>query len=126
MSKLCMKVAGRELEMFFDLQAWLDAEETFGSLDEMYKRMEDNKCPMKTSLMLAVVTANAGERKNGRAPDLTLEWMTGHMTPKQARTANTLAKMAVAEGLKRETTEAEDDEPVDVVAEELQKKTEEP
>lgn len=124
MNKLSMTVRGKELKMYFDLQAWLDAEEAYGSLEEMYKQLEEGKAPMRNALTLAAITANAGARHAGREPDVTTEWLMENLSPKQARAINTMAKIAVIKGMKRETADDEDDA-VDVVAEELQKKTEE-
>lgn len=125
MSKLSMTVREKQLRMYFDLKAWLEAEEAFGSLEDMYKQLEEGKAPMRNTLTLAAITANAGARHEGREPDVTLEWLQENLSPKQAKAINTMAKIAVVEGMKRETADDED-EPVDVVAEELQKKTEQP
>lgn len=123
MSKLSMTVQGRELNMYFDNQAWLDIEEEFGTIGKMYEAIDGEQSPMRAMMQVAVITANAGMRRAGNPPDLTLEWMIANMSPKQARRANTLAKLAIAEGMKRETVEDEDEGDVDMVAKELQKKS---
>lgn len=120
MKKLSMVVGSRTLCMDFDLQAWLDVEAEFGSIGKMYEQIDGDTAPMTAMLRVAAITANAGERKNGCTPDITTEWMVTHMTPKQARHANSLAKLAIMHGMKRETVE--DDGDIDMVAKELQKK----
>lgn len=122
MSKLSMTAAGRELTMYFDNQAWLDMEDEFGTIGKMYEAIEGDDHPMRAMMRAAVVTANAGLRHAGKEPDITLDWMAKKLSPKQQRKANTLAKLAIAEGMKRETVEDEDEGDIDLVARELQKK----
>ena len=122
MSKLSMTAAGRELTMYFDNQAWLDMEDEFGTIGKMYEAIEGDHHPMRAMMRAAVVTANAGLRHAGKEPDITLDWMAKNLSPKQQRKANTLAKLAIAEGMKRETVEDEDEGDIDLVARELQKK----
>ena len=122
MSKLSMTAAGRELTMYFDNQAWLDMEDEFGTIGKMYEAIDGDDHPMRAMMRAAVVTANAGLRHAGKEPDITLDWMAKNLSPKQQRKANTLAKLAIAEGMKRETVEDEDEGDIDLVARELQKK----
>ena len=122
MSKLSMTAAGRELTMYFDNQAWLDIEDEFGTIGKMHEAIEGDDHPMRAMMRVAVVTANAGLRHAGKEPDITLDWMAKNLSPKQQRRANTLAKLAIAEGMKRETVEDEDEGDIDLVARELQKK----
>lgn len=123
MNGLTMEARGVTLRMYFDTAAWLELEEEFGSLEKMQEALSSDDRPMHVNLKLAAITARCGAKHAGEKPDMTWEWMRDNLTPKQARRANTLAKLAVAEGLKREDMDDED-EAVDVVAEEIQKKTE--
>lgn len=122
MSKLTMTVKDRELTFYFDNAAWLEVEEAFGSMEKLWDKVEADETPMKLQLQLAAITANAGERKEGREPDITFEWMRDNLAPKQARLANTMAKLAVAAGLNRENVDDEDEGVVDLTAKELFKK----
>lgn len=124
MNGLTMEARGVTLRMYFDTAAWMELEEEFGSLEKMQEALSSDDRPMHINLKLAAITARCGAKHAGEKPDVTWEWLRDNLTPKQARKANTLAKMAVAEGLKRENVD-EEDEAVDVVAEEIQKKTEE-
>ena len=119
---LTMSVRGVTLRMRFDTAAWLELEEEFGSLQQMYELLEGDRAPMTVNLKVAAITARCGAKHAGEKADITWEWLRDNLTPKQARKANTLAKIAMAEGMKREEMDDED-EAVDVVAEELQKKT---
>lgn len=119
---LTMEARGVTLRMYFDTAAWMELEEEFGSLEKMQEALSNDERPMHINLKLAAITARCGAKHAGEKPDMTWEWLRDNLTPKQARKANTLAKLAVAEGLKRENMDDED-EAVDVVAEEIQKKT---
>lgn len=123
MNALSMTARGRTLTMYFDTAAWLEVEESFGSMEKLWAKVEADETPMKIQLQLAAIVANAGERKAGREPDITPEWLRDNLSPKQARKANTLAKMAVSLGLKRETADDDDETgDIDVTAKELLKK----
>lgn len=122
MNGLTMEARGVTLRMYFDTAAWMELEEEFGSLEKMQEALSNDERPMHINLKLAAITARCGAKHAGEKQDMTWEWLRDNLTPKQARKANTLAKLAVAEGLKRENMDGED-EAVDVVAEEIQKKT---
>lgn len=117
-----MEARGVTLRMYFDTAAWMELEEEFGSMEKMQEALSNDERPMHINLKLAAITARCGAKHAGEKPDMTWEWLRDNLTPKQARRANTLAKLAVADGLKRENMDDED-EAVDVVAEEIQKKT---
>lgn len=122
MTPLTMTAKGRELTMHFDNKAWLAIEEEFGSLEAMYELMDGKEKPLYHTMRMTAIIVNAGERKAGRTPDITPEWLTENLSPKQLRKANTMAKAAIMEGWKREAEE-DDDVPVDVELEAIQKKT---
>lgn len=124
MKELKMKAAGRELHFAFDLQAWYDVEKAFGSMTEMNRRFDEQDRPMEAGLELAAIAVSAGARANGGEP-ATLEWLRENLSPRKAAMACGLAKAAFIEGMSREDDEDEDENEaaVDVVAEELQKKT---
>ena len=122
MNPLTMTAKGRELTMHFDNKAWLVIEEEFGSLEAMYELMDGKDKPLFHTVRMTAVIANAGERKAGRPMDITPKWLMENLSPKQLRKANTMAKAAIMEGWKREAEE-DDDVPVDVELEAIQKKT---
>ena len=124
MSKLNMDVQGRKLHFWFDTETWLAIEEEFGSLETMYELIDGKEKPMEHTMRMTAMVINAGARKHGEPEDMTPEWMRDHMTPKQVRKANTMAKLAIMEGWKRENVDEDDEGPVDVELENIQKKTE--
>lgn len=118
-----MKVGERNVQLRFDVQAWLEVEEAFGSLEAMIRRMDEGERPMETALTLAAIEINAHERHAGGTPDATVEWLRASLAPKEAAMLTARAKLALTEGMRREHAE-DDDEDVDLVAREIEKKTE--
>ena len=112
---------GRELRFLFDVRAWCEIEEIFGSLQIMNQRMGSKEKPMEASLALIAVTMNAWNRHTGAQADITTDWLKENLTPGQVTEAALFSKAAVVEGMKRE--DAQEEEDTDVGAEELQKKT---
>lgn len=94
-------IAGKELTLAFDTQAWVDLEKTFGSMDRMYKRFDEDILPMTTGLQLAAITATAGtcDREEKSAKPITFDWLAKNATPAQARELGVMAKAAVVRGL---------------------------
>lgn len=124
MGKQIMKARGRELGFYFDTRAWLQVEEKFGSMGEMARRMDEGEKPLKTSLALACIAANAYQRKNGLPEDVTEDWLTDNLSPRQMSRAISMAKNAYIVGMQREMDE--DTEDSDAVLAELEKKTDAP
>lgn len=122
MNEPYIKVEGRELPLFFDVQAWLDVEKRFGCLSEMNRRISDGEKPMDACMELLAATANAGARKHGEKADYSAQWFIDRLTPKRASAAATAAKQAFVDGMARDEVENEEAD-VDVVAQEIQKKT---
>lgn len=116
-----MRAAGRTLRLRFDLQAWLEIEERFDSLGAMLEALDRGARPMRASLDACAILARAGARHAGEpdAPDAA--WMAAHLSPRQANALIRLARAAIVLGLRREDVEQEDED-VDVVAEEIAKK----
>lgn len=115
-----MEAAGRRLAFWFDTRAWLEFEEKHYSTDELLRRISENDKATEARMHLVAVTATAGARKEGRSEPVEPSWLMDNLTPKQMREAAYMAQQAWMDGMKRETVEDEDD--VDVVAQELAKK----
>ncbi len=120
-----MLIGGRELTLVFDTAAWVDVEKAFGSIDRMYKRMEEDVLPMTTGLMLTAFCATSGTCDRAKkGDDITFDWLVKHASPKEVRTLNHMAREAVLRGMETKETLFEDDGPVDVgLEEEAAKKT---
>lgn len=120
-----MTIQGRDLYFYFDTKAWLEVEKEFGSLEKMYEDFDSAPKPMAQQLKLAAITINAGARKEGREESVDVDWLAENATPKQVRKANAFARVAIIVGMQRENANDEDND-VDVVAEEIQKKNQNP
>ena len=116
-----MEAAGKRLAMYFDTRAWLDFAREYYSTDELLRRITEGDKATEARVQLAAVTATAGARREGRKETITPDWLMDNLTPKQIRQATALAQAAWLEGMKREMVE-DDDQDVDVVAAELEKK----
>lgn len=112
-----MKAAGRELLFRFDTKAWIEIEERLGSLDALL-----GDASTKAMIELASVTATCGERHRGSGEEITVEWLTDKLTPRQIKRAGSLARQALIVGMRREYAEQDEDEVIDVVLQELDAK----
>lgn len=119
-----MTIGGRELHLVFDTAAWVDVEKAFGSIDRMYKRMEEDILPMTTGLMLTAFTATSGTCDRKKEESITFDWLVANASPVQVRQLNQMAREAVLRGMESKESLFEDDGPVDVgLEEEAAKKT---
>ena len=105
-----IQVGKRTFPVRFDLGAWMEIDERFGGLDQM----EADKT-VKARIACLAIFARAGARYCGE------EYLTKNLSPKALAQANRQASRAFVAGMKREMAE-DDDEDIDVVAEELKKK----
>lgn len=119
-----MTIGGKELHLVFDTAAWVDVEKAFGSIDRMYKRMEEDVLPMTTGLMLTAFCATSGTCDRQKKESISFDWLVRHASPEQVRTLNQMARNAVLKGMESHESLFEDDGPVDVgLEEETAKKT---
>lgn len=119
-----MLIGDRELTLVFDTAAWVDVEKAFGSIDRMYKRMEEDVLPMTTGLMLTAYCATSGTCDRSKKEAITFDWLVQHASPTQVRELNKLARAAVYKGMQTTESLFENEGPVDVgLEEEAAKKT---
>lgn len=119
-----MTIGGKELHLVFDTAAWVDVEKAFGSIDRMYKRMEEDVLPMTTGLMLTAFTATSGTCDRKKGESISFDWLVRHASPEQVKTLNQMARNAVLKGMESHESLFEDDGPVDAgLEEETAKKT---
>lgn len=116
-----MNTGEKTLRFRFTTRAWLEIEEKIGSLSRFFERIEKEDRPLDASIILAAACATAGEKHAGNDERITEEYLIDHLSPKQIKEANALARRALTIGMRRETAD-QDDEPVDAVLEELKKK----
>ena len=73
-----MQIGDRELTLVFDTAAWVDVEKAFGSMDRMFKRMEEDVLPMSTGLMLSAFCATSGTCDRSKKEAITFDWLVKH------------------------------------------------
>lgn len=120
-----IRIGKREIKPLFDLAAWEMIEERFGELDAALSKLNDKEnvkeCRKTTIALAAILCRNALEAQ-GETPDITEEMMRRAIPIKRVGDVRLAVVMAINEGFESDYDPA-DEEPVDVVLEELAKKT---
>lgn len=114
----------REVEPLFDLVAWEAIEEEFDDLNKAFKALgaeADAAERRKMTLSLAVILCNNRLEAEGKTADITLKEMTRGVPPKRLPDVRLEVIEAINRGMRSDYDEA-DEEPVDVVLEEIAKK----
>lgn len=114
----CITVADRELHLIFDTAAWVDVEKIFGSIDRMYKNLDEDILPITTGLHLAAATATSGTCNRDQKESISFAWLVKHATPVQAEQLGHMARMAILKGMERTEKLVETTGPVDADLEE--------
>lgn len=114
----------RQVEPLFDLVAWERIEEEFGSIDDAFEQLSENAQPAvrrKATLKMATILCNNRLDAEGKAMDVTMKEMTRGVPPKYLQNVRLQVISAINKGLRSDYDPA-DEEPVDVVLEEIAKK----
>ena len=122
MSKI--RFGRREVAPLFDLVAWEAIEEEYGDLSTAFAKLsaEDDAAERrKTALNLAVILCNNRMEAKGETPDITLKEMTRGVPPKRLPEVRLAVIEEINRGMHSDYDQA-DEEPVDVVLEEIAKK----
>lgn len=119
------KIGGRDLHLTFTCAAMDAMEKRFGESVELnnieqavIQQTKDRKCLIA---MLAIM-ANAGAEERGEPQDITEEWLAKHTRPGNLPSAQIAVIEAVADGMRMENGEGDEDAERDLVLEELKKK----
>lgn len=118
-----MMIAGRALKLVFTTAAWIEIEERYGSIEALSDKMESGDKTVKTAIDAIAILANQGEGLAGRPMDVTAEWIAANIKPNEIKAAIAEFTVAIQKGMGMEA-EQEENEPVDVVLEEIAKKKE--
>lgn len=118
-----IRVGGQPLTYRFDLKAWLEIEEAFGSLEEMNRKVKVKDHPMTANLkMLSIIATRGAVHRDGKeAEPVTMGMLAESLSPSEMSFAVMQAQAAILAGMERKHVDDEDED-VDVVAEELAKK----
>ena len=114
----------REVAPLFDLVAWDKIEEEHGdlykALDKLGDKAEGNES-RKVTLSIATILCNNRLDAEGKEPDITIKEMTRGVPPKRLPEVRLAVIGAINRGMRSDYDQA-DEEPVDVVLEEIAKK----
>lgn len=122
MEDIKVKVGERVLTMAFDVAAWCEVERTFGSLERMYQRLDNDLLPTCTGLQLAAIVATSGTCDRAKKETITYEWLSEHLRPVEVGAVVEAARKAVLRGMQVEERLFDDADVVDVGLEEDAKK----
>lgn len=122
-----IKIGGRDLALAFTISA-MDAMElvTGTPVDlENIKETVVESCKDRRKLLdLVAILAHEGAALDETAAEADAAWLAKHLRPGHLPRVQIAVLNAVADGMRMESAEGEDDEEVDVVLEELKKKAE--
>lgn len=121
------KIAGREIPLLFDMVSWsqMDAEvcQLFRIKEVLgFKSEEKTSTNLKDLISITRILGNEGLEEAGEKPDLTDQWLLKNIRPRQMAEIRMAIIAAIDEGMGTETEEKKDDEPRDLVLEEINKK----
>ena len=114
----------REIAPLFDLVAWDTIEAECGDLHAALDQIGDEadaKARRKATLTLATILCNNRLDAEGKAQDITVKEMTRGVPPKRLPEVRIAVIEAINRGMRSDYDQA-DEEPVDVVLEEIAKK----
>lgn len=119
-----IKIGRARFEPVFTVKAWIELEEKFGSLEKAIEEIKGKKTWISATAEMIAILCNQGIIREGKAGILTAEDVAERMRPRQIIEARNACLAAIAEGSTVEHEEDEEDEPIDVVLAEIQKKRE--
>ncbi len=116
-----MKIVSREFNLVFTTAAWMQIEDAFGGIEAISERLEAGNCIASTIVKLIVILGNQGLMLAGKKGDLSEDWIAMNLRPADVASAASECVAAINRGMGMETSNG-DDEAVDVVLEEIEKK----
>lgn len=114
-------VGARTLEFWWDLEAWFETEEKMGSIEALARQASGQKQPAQACAVLIAASVNAGFRRRSSDERIDVGWIAQNMGCGAFKRCSVLAKKAFVEGMRREEKDEDEDEAIDVVAEEIKK-----
>lgn len=121
---MTIRIGKRAYCPLFDLAAWEQIDDSFGGLDEMLERLNDKDDAAKrrrSTVELAVLLINNGLEAAGSDERITEQQAMRGIPPKRLPDVRMMCIEAINAGM-RSDYDAADEEPVDVVLEEIAKK----
>jgi hypothetical protein len=116
-----LKIKNKEISLYLDMEAMGDIETDVCLIGEIDDTLAGGKRAKAIPQMIAHLSEGA-HRHDPSKEAVELAWIQKNMRPANIGAAHDAIVMAVVEGLRMETEEADEDEEVDVTLEELEKK----
>ena len=119
-----IRIGMMDIMPIFDIPAWGDVEEKFGSLDAAIDKLKAKKGWQRATVTMATILCNRALELAGDAT-LTESFAARHMPYKDAYSVRTACILAITAGLKMEhKSEEAEEERVDLVLRAIEKKAE--
>lgn len=117
-----IRIGGRELRLRLNMAALEDIEAQYGTLGGLIDAMANGERALEAMYDALAILANGEMQAQGKDPDVTAAWIRCRMRPGQLGAAQAAIQAAIAEGMRMEEGDADEDGPVDVVLEEIEAK----
>ena len=122
-----LKIGGRELALAFTISAMDEMEKVTGApvdLDNIKETVVESCKDRRKLMTLVAILAHEGAALQGETCDIDAAWLAQHMRPGHLPKVQIAVLGAVADGMRMESAEGDEDDEVDVVLAELKKKAE--
>ena len=122
MSKMTILLDGQEHTLRWDLRAILELEDAGHGVERLTEELQGDT-PTRAALLMGAAMINSGAVHDGQPAEMTADKLAEIMTPKKLLELRRKSAVARLAGMRRECPADNDDEAVDVVLEQLEKKS---
>lgn len=121
MAKMSIMLEGQEHTLRWDLRAILELEDAGHGVERLTEELQGDT-PTRAALLMGAAMINSGAVHAGQPAEMTADKLAEMMTPKKLLELRRKSAVARLAGMRRECPSDNDDEAVDVVLEQLEKK----
>lgn len=122
MGKMTIFMGGEEHTLRWDLRAILELEDAGHGVERLNEELQGDT-PTRAALLMGAAMINSGSVHAGLPAEMTADKLAEMMTPKKLLELRRKSAVARLAGMRRECPADNDDEAVDVVLEQLEKKS---
>lgn len=123
MKGITLNIGDRTIPLYFGMDEFIEIEETIGNLGEVRDLILKGRQRLRNMIGAVRILGNAGLKREGKAADLTDEWLKENMDP-HALMAYQIAILACLhrDGESQAVNENNEDKERDLVLEEIEQK----
>lgn len=123
MKGITLNIGDRTIPLYFGMDEFIEIEETIGNLGELRDLILKGRQRLRNMIGTVRILGNAGLKREGKAADLTDEWLKENMDP-HALMAYQIAILACLhrDGESQAVNENNEDKERDLVLEEIEQK----